>query len=179
MLQVMTYLEAFCNPKYIQLKLFSCSPVYLLAFPSFIKHFPYPEKKKEFESKKIYKHSADHKHISLMKGVTETISLVDTPPGFGSISRLFLVIRSLIFSVEWLFYQPLWLSSQSRFPAQCEMAWIHPCTPLSHSFPMLHFSPLLLLCSSLLEAPPSTLCIQMTRVIMCTTANEFTPLRVP
>lgn len=43
-----------------------------------------------------------------------------TPLGSGSISRLFLAIRSLVFSAEWLFYQPLWLFSPSRLPAQCE-----------------------------------------------------------
>lgn len=105
-----------------------------------------------------------------------------TPLGSGSISRLFLAIRSLVFSAEWLFYQPLWLFSPSRLPAQCERGLdaplsLHPPPP-PLLFPCSISPPFPLLCSPLLEGLPSSLCVQMTRVIISTTANEFTPLQV-
>ena len=109
-----------------------------------------------------------------------SISTCFTLLGSGSTSRLFLVIRSSVFSAEWLFYQPLWVFFSFLPPSS---VWEGPgCPPLNPHppppFPMLHFSPFPLLGSSLLKGLPSGVCVQMTWVIINTTANEFTPLQV-
>lgn len=75
-----------------------------------------------------------------------------TPLGSESISRLFLVIRSLVFS-EWLFYQPLWVFFDFWPPS---LVWVGlRCTPLNPPFfPMLHFSLFPLPC---LSSPEGTI----------------------
>lgn len=91
-----------------------------------------------------------------MRGVRNpSISPFFSPLGSGSTSRLFLVIRSLVFSAEWLFYQPLWFFLLASLASQLSV-WGVSVLPLllrppypylfSHApflplFPPLLFSP--------------------------------------
>lgn len=60
-----------------------------------------------------------------------------TPLGSGSILRLFLAIRPLVFSAEWLFYHPLRLFSPF-FACKLSLREGLRCTPHSPSTPFSH-----------------------------------------
>lgn len=101
--------------------------------------------------------------------------------GSGSISRLFLAIKSLVLFSERLFYQPPWLFLFPAPPSSLHFqlsVWGSPTDRSKPSFFPWSISPSLSPSAFLfLEGPPPRLCVQMTCVITSTPVNEFTPLQ--